>query len=287
LPGASNLGSSPAPSNLGSSPAPGDLGTHPTPSSKQDQLSVLDTAYKARFTEKKLEYLRRKSVKQLNLYYRKSFPTYPEKVPGTSPIIDYLIGQEHQRIQCQHCRQLSHQFFAYNHVALSLFPDKNTLDDLFEAYCNRERYDEENQPTCDHCGKKNKAVRKTIFWSLPQYLIVVLKRFSQSASGQFIKNRTPISFPIENLDLQKHLSRPNELPRALYNLHSIGIHQEISLRGPTAIGNSYYCGHYWAAVRGLDGNFYGYDDDRDVFPLSYERINKLQSAAYFLIYERQ
>ena len=230
----------------------------------------------------RFEYRRLLAARQWHQYFKYK----------TSPIVDYLTGQEHQRLQCQHCKNINHRYVTFNHLALSLNISSHRLrrtDDtikkartdidhinlynLIDRYCAKEQLDVQNQWQCDICGTKTQAYRKTTFRNLPQFLIVVLKRFSQQLDGSVVKQSTAISYPLVNLDLNPYVTEADHiLPK--YDLISVGCH-----RGHTEAG------HYYSYAKTSDGRFNLFNDE--FVQLVQEYADVISRDAYFLIYERQ
>ena len=121
-------------------------------------------------------------------------------------------------------------------------PEKNepTLIDCFNLFTETENIDGyENEKT-----KKRETIQKRItFWSLPQILVIDLKRFN--ARNQ--KRQNLVSFPLTNLDLSKYVSgyQPSKYKYDLYGVcnHSGG-----------AMG-----GHYTAYIK-TNGKWYHFND---------------------------
>ena len=53
----------------------------------------------------------------------------------------------------------------------------------------------------DNTGKKEVAKKQLLFWSLPEILIITLKRYSNSVN----KNQALVHFPLENLDMSPYV----------------------------------------------------------------------------------
>ena len=75
-----------------------------------------------------------------------------------------------------------------------------TLMDCFDKYTTKETLSTPIE-VGDVTEKKEKATKKIIFWSLPDILIITLKRFSDHKR----KNQCLVDFPLENLDLSKYV----------------------------------------------------------------------------------
>lgn len=123
--------------------------------------------------------------------------------------------------------------------------------------------------------KKNKyidAYRQIKLMKVPNYLIIVLKRYKNN--GNLTKSNNSISFPIDDLDLTSYAEGYDTIDCKL-KLISVGCHRGV-LNG----------GHYFAVCRNKDEKWYKYDDDDvDEFNLESNK-NNLFRDGYILIYEK-
>ena len=90
---------------------------------------------------------------------------------------------------------------------------------------------------------KEEAEKTIRFWSLPEVLIITLKRFGNNGR----KNQKMIDFPLENLDLRKHVVGYDK-NSYVYDLYGICNH-----RGTSG-------GHYTAFVKNANGKWYEFND---------------------------
>ena len=126
-----------------------------------------------------------------------------------------------------------------------------TLYDCFDAYCERERMDGDNAWFNSATGQKQ-AVDKFIgFWSMPEIMVIELKRFVPTAHyGRFKKNSAPITIPLENASFAKYV-RGYAPESYVYDLYGACNHHG-------SIGG----GHYTATVRVADGRWFNFNDER-------------------------
>ena len=75
-----------------------------------------------------------------------------------------------------------------------------TLRHCFDLFSTEEKLDEENMWYCPRCKEHRQATKKIELWSIPDVLVVHLKRFSQTGLRQR-KRETAVHFPLEGLDL--------------------------------------------------------------------------------------
>lgn len=199
-----------------------------------------------------------------------SIKTLNDSHTNMSIINDLFLGQLHQRIQCGSCGNISHTFPTFLDVVLRLEKTNNyqNIYNLFHSFCDKETLEGEEAYNCDHCHqKKVTAYKKTTFWRLPQYLIVVLGRFDWMGN----KNCRMIDYPIMGLDISKHSTYPVK-SNQIYDLYAVACHQG-NTRG----------GHYYTVAK-VNGQWTNLNDDR------FHYITKLDNVvcqdAYVLFYKR-
>ena len=93
-------------------------------------------------------------------------------------------------------------------------------------------------------NKKEVAEKNISFWSLPEILVITLKRFGNNGK----KNQKFVDFPIENLDLSKYIIG-YEKKSYKYDLYGICNHS-----GGTSGG------HYTAYVKNANDKWYIFND---------------------------
>jgi ubiquitin carboxyl-terminal hydrolase 2/21 len=119
-----------------------------------------------------------------------------------------------------------------------------TLIDCFDLYVEGEIMDGDNCVTYEKTGEKV-AVRKNImFWSLPDILVIDIKRFNSVNR----KNQVMIDFPLENLNLSKYIVGYDK-DSYVYDLYGVCNHS-----------GSVMGGHYTSFVKNANGKWYHYND---------------------------
>jgi len=160
-----------------------------------------------------------------------------------------------------------------------------TLDDCFQNFTRPEKLDKNNMWYCSQCKLHQQSTKTISVHALPSILAIHLKRFDTTCNSFLRGDRlnTLVNFPLDNLDMSKHLSTSDQgvegVP-ALYELFAITNHY----------GRMGY-GHYTAHCRNLDLRGSGYGgwflfDDATVIPVENER-DIVTSAAYILFYQRR
>ncbi|XP_061782016.2 ubiquitin carboxyl-terminal hydrolase 11 isoform X2 [Nerophis lumbriciformis] len=150
------------------------------------------------------------------------------------------------------------------------------MQDCIQLFTTVETLEEENPWYCPVCKKHQLATKKLDLWSLPEVLIIHLKRFSYT---KFTREKldTIVDFPLRNLDFSACLLRKNLSsgePPSHYDLIAVSNHYG-GLRD----------GHYTSYARNKDnGQWYYFDDSK----VTYAREDQIMTnAAYVLFYHRQ
>ncbi|XP_056362287.1 ubiquitin carboxyl-terminal hydrolase 43, partial [Oenanthe melanoleuca] len=170
-----------------------------------------------------------------------------------------------------------------------------TLDECFQLYTKEEQLAPDDAWRCPHCKVPQQGTVKLSLWTLPEILIIHLKRFRQVAEQRH-KLTTLVRFPLRGLDMAPHVAQrgqpggqllgrwapwqpslrlPPGCPREhLYDLYAVCNHHG-SMQG----------GHYTAfCCNALDGRWYSYDDSR------VEGVHEAEvstRSAYILFYQRR
>ncbi|KAM7410760.1 hypothetical protein PAMA_020952 [Pampus argenteus] len=150
------------------------------------------------------------------------------------------------------------------------------LQECIQLFTTVETLEEENPWYCPVCKKHQLATKKLDLWSLPEVLIIHLKRFSYT---KFTREKLDsiVDFPLRDLDfsdclLRKSLS--NGEPPSRYDLIAVSNHYG-GLRD----------GHYTSYACNKDNSQWYYFDDSKV---TYAREDQIMTnAAYVLFYHRQ
>ncbi|XP_060080638.1 ubiquitin carboxyl-terminal hydrolase 15-like isoform X1 [Ylistrum balloti] len=146
------------------------------------------------------------------------------------------------------------------------------LDDCVELFTRVEQLGENDLWYCPQCKKHQQATKKFDLWSLPDVLIIHLKRFSYN---RYYRDKidTLIEFPYKGLNLKKYLIN-KEHGCATYDLIAVTNHYG-------GLGG----GHYTAYGKRVEDEEWHYFDDSSVSSASEDDVTS--KAAYVLVYEKQ
>nr|XP_020478760.1 ubiquitin carboxyl-terminal hydrolase 43-like [Monopterus albus] len=168
-----------------------------------------------------------------------------------------------------------------------------TLDECFQLYTKEEQLAPDDAWKCPHCKQLQQGMVKMSLWTLPDILILHLKRFRQVGERRN-KLATFVHFPLASLDMTPHMVHRNHgnhqpslqpgwkqprrpdlaPPDFLYDLYAVCNHH-----------GGMHGGHYTAFCRNsVDGQWYSYDDS-SVEPVPDGEV--CTRGAYILFYQRR
>lgn len=175
-----------------------------------------------------------------------------------SPMIDLFYGTSVSQIKCLECKHISHSYEIYSNISVSL--DHKDLESNISKLFEPEQLSHDAK--CEKC-KATQLVKSNKLWTLPQVLIVLLKRFDALT---MTKQNAQISVPDE-LDMAAFSISDTE---SKYKLQSIACHS-----------GSMNSGHYCAACKHPSGSWCIYDDDSIIPIKGYQAVN---SGLYYVLF---
>jgi len=142
-----------------------------------------------------------------------------------------------------------------------------------KKYCETEVLDDMNMVYCRKCKEHQNSSKTTTIWRLPDQLIIHFKRFSYG--GDFAdKVKTPVSFPLTNLDLSSYVMDEESKDDCIYDLYGVSNHSGF-LAG----------GHYTAYVKSLTNGKWYEMDDTNVTEL--RDLSRISSKRAYLVFYRK
>tara|TARA_Y100000389_G_scaffold184407_1_gene202827 strand:+ start:14062 stop:15111 length:1050 start_codon:yes stop_codon:yes gene_type:complete len=139
-----------------------------------------------------------------------------------------------------------------------------TLYDCMDEYCKKEELKGENAWFNDKLDQKQDVNRGIIFWSLPEILIIDLKRWGDR--GQKIHKLVDV--PIDEVNFTKYV-KGYDKNSYIYDLFGVCNHSGGSLGG-----------HYTSFVKNANGKWYEFNDTL-VREVESEKIISHQSYCFF------
>ena len=144
-----------------------------------------------------------------------------------------------------------------------------SLFDCFDLYCDSEILFGNNAWFNEKTGQNETAKRNIIFWSLPNIMIIDLKRSKLNHK----KLHTLIDVPLDNADFSKYVKGYNA-STYIYDLYGVCNHS----------GGGGAGGHYFAYIKNANGKWYSFNDTM-VNEIATDKVNS--SMAYCLFYRKK
>jgi ubiquitin carboxyl-terminal hydrolase 8 len=188
-----------------------------------------------------------------------------------SVIFNTFMGTTVNAIRCSKCNNTAIIFETFTSLSVPI-NGCNTLFDCLNNFIAPRSLSGDEQYKCDICKEKVDATYETKIWNLGEKFVIHLKRFTNSTQ----KNDTPISFPIEHLDMSPYCCEfKNEPIKRIYNLYGI-IQHFGSAQG----------GHYIAYTKNkIDEHWYEFNDEDAYLIPNIESVVST-SNSFILFYER-
>ncbi|KAK7919702.1 hypothetical protein WMY93_010986 [Mugilogobius chulae] len=175
-----------------------------------------------------------------------------------------------------------------------LQPQTCSLAQCFQLYTKEEQLAPDDAWRCPHCKQLQQGSIKLSLWTLPDILILHLKRFRQDQDRR-VKMQNMVKFPLTGMDMAPHMVKRSQSSWSLPSHWSpwrrpygMGRDPEDYLYDLYAVCNHHGTmqgGHYTAHCKNsIDGQWYCFDDS-DVHPISEEDVCK--QTAYILFYQRR
>lgn len=184
-----------------------------------------------------------------------------------SELLDLFYGIQVTKITSRTNEILSANPEPYCVLSLPLPNNKKetTLIDCFKLYCESEFLFGENAYYNEKTKEKEDVNKSTVFWSLPNILILDLKRYDNFLR----KINTHVDIPLDNLDLRNFICGYDS-NKYIYNLFAVCNHH----------GN---CngGHYTACIKNANELWYLYNDSV-IQQIKPEKV--ITQSAYTLFY---
>lgn len=220
-------------------------------------LEMLHTCL-AREVSIEIEGIVKNSYDKFAIKAYKSFKSFFEN--EYSEIVSLFYGQFFTKLEIatEDKRETNYSFEPFSMLSLNIPEEDATLYSCLDDFVKGE----------DIINTSKKHIKKTVyFWSLPDVLIIFLKRYNNNMT----KIETVIDFPIDTLDMEKYV-RGYDRSSYKYSLYAISNH-----------GGGLGGGHYWSYVKNLDDNWYKFNDS---VVTTLPADNLVSDKAYCLFYKK-
>ena len=150
-----------------------------------------------------------------------------------------------------------------------------SLMECFDLNCEKEFLHGENAWYNENLGKKQNVYKRLVYWSLPDVMILDIKRFEYSPKTfSYVKNQTAIRIPVENVDFSKYVEGYNK-ESYVYDLYGICNHH----------GDENF-GHYTSTVKTASSKWYNFNDT-NVKEVSIPQNEIVGNTPYCLFYRKR
>ena len=143
-----------------------------------------------------------------------------------------------------------------------------TIYNCFEKYCSGEKLEGGNGWFNEKTNKKEDVVQTIVFWSLPEILVLDLKRFTPDGR----KIQIPLNIETDELDLSKFVEGYGK-EQYKYELYGVCNHSGGTLGG-----------HYTATIRVTNNEWYLFNDT-NVSKIEFDGKNN--TSGYCLFYRKK
>ena len=154
-------------------------------------------------------------------------------------------------------------------LSLSIAQVRNpTIFDCLDLYCKKETLEGENAWFNEDLNRHQNVSRGIIFWSLPNILIIDLKRWSYDGR----KNGVSVSVELSNIDFSDYVKGYNSCSY-IYDLYGVANHSGGSAGG-----------HYTASIKNANGKWYEFND---TFVKEINGNNIVSSKSYCFFFRKK
>ena len=154
-------------------------------------------------------------------------------------------------------------------LSLSIAQVRNpTIFDCLDLYCKKETLEGENAWFNEDLNRHQNVSRGIIFWSLPNILIIDLKRWSYDGR----KNGVSVSVELSNIDFSDYVKGYNSCSY-IYDLYGVANHSGGSAGG-----------HYTASIKNANGKWYEFND---TFVKEINGDNIVSSKSYCFFFRKK
>ncbi|KAF7225678.1 ubiquitin carboxyl-terminal hydrolase 31 [Nothobranchius furzeri] len=173
-------------------------------------------------------------------------------------------------------------------------PQACSLAQCLQLYTKEEQLAPDDAWRCPHCKQLQQGRIKLSLWTLPDVLILHLKRFRQEGDWR-VKMQNMVRFPLMGMDMAPHVVKRSQSSWSLPShwspwrrSYGLGRNPDDFLYDLYAVCNHHgnmHGGHYTAYCKNsIDGQWYCFDDS-EVSPVADDDV--CQQTAYILFYQRR
>ncbi|XP_014278270.1 ubiquitin carboxyl-terminal hydrolase 8 [Halyomorpha halys] len=181
-----------------------------------------------------------------------------------------FYGQHRSTVTCSTCQHQSVTFEQFFNLFVPI-PSRESvsLSDCIQLYMSGEKI---SGWKCPKCKDERNATKKFDISRLPPILVIALKRFTHEEDSWLQKKENLVTYPLEDLDMERFTIRGSEQRYKRYNLYAMSTHTG-TLRA----------GHYKAICRNHVTNKWHMFDDQTVEALPAHSVRN-NPEVYILFY---
>ena len=179
----------------------------------------------------------------------------------------------------------------------------SNIYDCLKSYCAEEMLSGDEVWKCPRCNKEREATKQITITRAPRFLVVHFKRFSAGRNESARKVRTPIDFPLQDLNIKPYMlpaPTPDDAQRIAREFGPQELKTDPSMTAPYTydayavmrhIGTTLTSGHYTCLARDRARKCWRQYNDTNVGDFDPEKLaetSRLQNEmAYIVFYERR
>lgn len=181
-----------------------------------------------------------------------------------------FYGQHRSTVTCSTCQHQSVTFEQFFNLFVPI-PSRESvsLSDCIQLYMSGEKI---SGWKCPKCKDERNATKKFDISRLPPILVIALKRFTHEEDSWLQKKENLVTYPLEDLDMERFTIKGSEQRYKRYNLYAMSTHTG-TLRA----------GHYKAICRNHITNKWHMFDDQTVEALPAHSVRN-NPEVYILFY---
>lgn len=212
-------------------------------------------------------------------------------------------GQHASRLRCTTCHFTSTTYEAFYSISVEIpRSGVGNIKDCLKSYCAEEMLSGDEVWKCPRCNREREATKQITITRAPQFLVIHFKRFSAGRGESARKVRTPIDFPLKNLDMSPYMLPPPSSEEARTIAKEYGadkLKPDPSMQPPFSydayavmrhIGTTLTSGHYTCLAKDRARSCWRQFNDTWVGDFDPERLSereRLQNEmAYIVFYQR-
>ncbi|CAK94293.1 unnamed protein product (macronuclear) [Paramecium tetraurelia] len=185
-----------------------------------------------------------------------------------SIIVDLFQGHMLDTLSCLTCKSSRYCFEPFMYLSVPVLSRECDLLECIEEFLKTETLTGDEGWNCTKCSQRRDSNKKIDLWSMPNILIIHLKRFKFNSQFR-AKIRSLVRYPLQNLSFE-NLVCTKQIEKPTYDLYAVINHS-----------GTLTSGHYTAYAKNRDDlQWYHYNDSL-VSPVSQPEN---QSDAYLLFY---